>query len=193
MANFGQLILTNAGIQEQYKAQGGAQLKFKRIAMGSGVFEGNILSLTALVNENVSVPISKGYISNSAFTVEGFFSNEGLTIGFAWREIGVFVEDANGNEVLYCYANAGDTYDYIPATEDERYTKNIRVMMAIGNATNVTIVENEGLIFVDTVTFDKKMDEIDEALETFGEALGNFGEEITESEINTIIGEGASL
>ena len=166
MANFGQLMLTNAGIQEQYKAQGGAQLKFKRIAMGSGTFGGNVLSLTALVNENVSVPITKGYISNAAFTVEGFFSNEGLATGFAWREIGVFVEDANGNDILYCYANAGDTYDYIPATADERYTKNIRVMMAIGNATNVTIVETSGLIYVDTVTFN-------EALE--GKAPNGFG------------------
>lgn len=154
MANFGKLLLTNVGLQEQAKAQSGSPLKFKRIGMGSGKYSGNIAALTSLVSENVSVAISKGYVQNGAGVVEGFFSNEGLQTGFAWREIGVFVEDSNGNEVLYCYANAGDTYDYIPATADERYSKYIRVAMAIGNATNISIVESEGIIYVDKRTFD---------------------------------------
>lgn len=160
MANFGQLLLTSLGIQEQYRAQGGGKLKFKRIGMGSGKYTGNVMALTKLVSENVSVAISKGYAQNNAFTVEGFFSNESLATGFAWREIGVFVEDASGNEVLYCYANAGDSYDYIPATADERYAKNIRVAIAIGNATNITIVEQEGITYVDTLTFGKLRDEV---------------------------------
>ncbi len=160
MANFGQLVLTNVGIQEQYKAQSGNPLKFKRIGMGSGRYSGNITALTKLVTENVSVDISKGYMQNNAFVVEGFFSNEGLQTGFAWREIGLFVEDEDGNEVLYCYANAGDTYDYIPATADERYSKYIRIATAIGNATNVSIVENEGILYVDTVTFNTAVEEL---------------------------------
>lgn len=159
MANFGKLLLTNVGLLEQNNAQAGNPLKFKRIAMGSGSYSGNILTLTKLVKEEVSLDITRGYIKNSSYTVEGFFSNENLQIGFAWREIGLFVEDSNGNEVLYCYANAGDTYDYIPATEDERYTKNIRITTVIGNATNVSIVESEGVIYVDTVTFDAAVKE----------------------------------
>ena len=164
MANFGQLILTNVGIQEQYKAQSGESLKFKRIGMGSGKYTGNIMALTKLVTENVSVDISKGYIQNNAYTVEGFFSNEGLNTGFAWREIGLFVEDANGNEILYCYANAGDTYDYIPATTDERYSKYIRIATAVGNATNVSIVENEGFLYVDARTFNATVEEFETAI-----------------------------
>lgn len=161
MANFGQLLLTNIGLNEQYKAQSGTPLKFKRIGMGSGTFSGNISALTGLVNQNVSVAISKGYKQNGAFVVEGFFSNDGLTTGFAWREIGLFCEDEDGNEVLYCYANAGDSYDYIPATGDERYSKYIRIATAIGNATNVSIVESEGILYVDTVTFGKVADKVE--------------------------------
>ena len=160
MANFGQLVLTNVGIQEQYKAQGGNSLKFKRIGMGSGKYTGNIMALTKLVKEDVSVAVSNGYMQNNAYTIEGFFSNEGLQTGFAWREIGVFVEDASGNEVLYCYANAGDTYDYIPATTDERYSKYIRIAIAIGNATNVSIVENEGFLYVDMQTYKAAIEEL---------------------------------
>lgn len=172
MANFGQLVLTNVGIQEQYKAQAGGKLKFKRIAMGSGTYTGNILSLTKLVKENVSVAISDCYVQNNSAMVEGFFSNDGLTTGFAWREIGLFVEDEKGNEVLYCYANAGDTYDYIPATEDERYSKYIRIATAIGNATNISIVESEGILYVDTVTFKNLADKVDEQ-EPSKEKIGN--------------------
>lgn len=160
MANFGQLVLTNLGIQEQYKAQSGGQLKFKRIGMGSGTYSGNIAALKKLVSENVSIDISKGYMQNNAYMVEGFFSNESLQTGFAWREIGLFVEDENGNEVLYCYANAGDTYDYIPATTDERYSKYIRIATAIGNATNISIVENENFIGVDVKTFNATVEEL---------------------------------
>lgn len=159
MANFGQLLLTNLGIQEQYKAQGGSELKFKRIAMGSGKFTGNIMALKGLVAENVSVDISKGYMQNNTYIVEGFFSNEGLNTGFAWREIGLFVEDANGNEVLYCYANAGDSYDYIPATADEHYSKYIRIATIVGNATNISIVESEGILRVDLQTFNAAVEE----------------------------------
>lgn len=160
MANFGQLVLTNVGIQEQYKAQIGGQLKFKRIAMGSGKYSGNITALTKLVAENVSVDVTKGYTKDNSYMVEGFFSNESLNTGFAWREIGLFVEDAEGKEVLYCYANAGDTYDYIPATTDERYSKYIRIATAIGNASNVSIVENGSFVYVDTVTFNTAVEEL---------------------------------
>lgn len=160
MANFGQLVLTTVGINEQYKAQSGKALKFKRIALGSGNYSGNIMALTKLVAEKVSVDISKGYMQNNAFVVEGFFSNEGLQTGFAWREIGLFVEGENGNEVLYCYANSGEFYDYIPATTDERYTKYIRIATAIGNASNVTIVENTGLTYVDAYTFETTVMEL---------------------------------
>ena len=158
MANFGQLILTLRGLQEQVKAQSGGELKFKRIALGSGAFNGNINTLTKLVTEKVSVAISEGYIQNDAYTVEGFFSNEALQTGFEWREIGVYIEDAGGNEILYCYANAGNAYDYIPATEDERYSKHIRIAMVVGNTTNVSIVESEGIVYVDTQTFKSHRD-----------------------------------
>lgn len=178
MANFGQLILTSVGLQEQYKAQSGARLKFTRIGMGSGKFSGNIMALTDLVTENVSVDITKGYVQNNAFTVEGFFSNEGLTTGFAWREIGVFVEDQSGKEVLYCYANAGDTYDFIPATADERYTKYIRVAIAIGNAANVTIAENQGLIYVDTMTFNTAVEELRTNVDQLWPSKGKTGSAI---------------
>lgn len=166
MANFGQLILTTQGIQAQYEAQGGSPLKFTRIAMGSGNFSGNTMTLTKLVAENVSVPIKNGYVQskNNAYIVEGFFTNEGLQIGFEWREIGLFIEGEDGSEILYCYANAGNTYDFIPATEDERYAKNVRIATSIGNAQNVSFANSEGFMYVDLVTFNNTVEEFNNTI-----------------------------
>lgn len=180
MANFGQLILTALGLEEQYKAQAGGELKFKRIGMGSGEYSGNIASLTSLVKEEISVTIRDGHVSNNAYIVEGFFSNESLATGFAWREIGLFVEDANGNEVLYSYANAGNAYDYIPATTDERYSKYIRIATAIGNATNVSFAESQGFLYVDYASFNALKAE-------FNALVDELEEETTEAEIDAII------
>lgn len=189
MANFGKLLLTTQGIQAQYKAQDGSPLKFTRIAMGSGNFTGNTMTLTKLVTENVSVPISKGYFQSkqNAYIVEGFFTNEGLQTGFEWREIGLFVEGENGSEILYCYANAGNTYDFIPATEDERYAKNVRIATTIGNAENVSFVESEGFLYVDLMTFNSailefqnKISELKNGFVPLGNEYGNveFGNDL---------------
>ena len=139
MALFGRLVITDAGMQEVLKAQSGGSLNFKRIAMGSGYYSGNFNSLKGLVDEEVSVEISDCYVQDDLATIEGFFSNDDLGVAFEWREIGVFVETDDGEEILYCYSNAGDSYDYIPSTSDERYSKRIRIAVAIGNSSNVRI------------------------------------------------------
>lgn len=145
MATFGQLKLTNLGIQAQYAAQNGTPLTFTKIGVGSGTFSGDVLTLTSLVKEEVLVDITKAYMQDGAFVVSGSFSNENLQTSFEWREIGLYFEDEDGNNVLYCYANAGNAYDYIPATADERYTKTVRIVTAISNADNVSIAESAAL------------------------------------------------
>lgn len=155
MASFGDLVLTTAGLQAQVLAQSGTALQFSLIKMGDGSFAGNIATLTDLVNPIVTLEIADGYIQNNAYVADSFFSNDDLNTGFYWREIGLFMRDTSGNDVLYAYANAGNNYDYIPATADERYAKRIRIATAIGQAENVTIVEAEGFIYVDRNYFDE--------------------------------------
>lgn len=142
MANFGQLILTNAGIQAQIKAQsGGPMLKFTKIGIGSGNFAGDIGSLTSLVTEEVSVGIEKAYIEDNVYIVEGTMTNEDVSASFALREVGLYIEDENGNDVLYSYANAGESYDTVPVISDGRCTKVIRIATAVSSAHEVNIVQ----------------------------------------------------
>lgn len=145
MATFSKLQLTARGIEAQLNAQGGgAPITFTKIGIGSGEFSGNASSLTSLVKEEVFADIEKAYVEDNLFTVMGTFTNENLTVGFTWREIGLYFDDGNGNDVLYCYGNAGDAYDHIPTTTDVRYTKTVRIATAFSNAENVKIIQKTG-------------------------------------------------
>lgn len=175
MASFGSLVFTSAGLQAQVAAQAGTELKFSKIKMGDGSYSGNIASLSDLVSAKVTLTISEIITQNSTAVVGAFFSNDDLSAGFYWREIGLYVRDASGKDVLYAYANAGANYDYIPATSDEAYAKWIRVATAIGNATNVSIEDYEGILYLDNLTFEKYKAEVEDILIKGGKTVsGNY-------------------
>lgn len=157
MANFGTLILTKEGMRLQALAEGGTTLKAKRMAMGSGRVSGSIMNMTALVKEEVSVPISKGVLQNgNSWLFDGYFSNEQIQTGFYWRELGLFMQDPSDplKEILYCYSNAGETADYIPPNQDERYEKYLDIQVAFSNASEITIEVPQTLVLVSKPEFD---------------------------------------
>lgn len=141
MANFPKLILTNAGITLQTKVLGGVPLQLTRIGMGDGELNGTpIAALTQLIHQTATVEINQGKIMGAnTYQVAGFFSNQDITTGFWWREVGVFAIDPDVGEVLYCYANAGDAGDYIPTAADQRIEKYIYCSITVSNASSVTI------------------------------------------------------
>lgn len=157
MAEFGIISLTNAGINALVKAQAGNSLVFTKIKMGSGTFSGDVLSLTDLTEVKLSAEIIKGTMLNNTYTVEAHFTNEGLSAGFYWREIGLYVKDSSGNDVLFGYANSGATADYIPATASDIYTKHVRISVAVGDVQNITVEHSSGT-YVDVITFEESMD-----------------------------------
>lgn len=165
MASFGQLKLTDLGIMAQLNAQDGKPLKFTKIGVGSGVYAGDVTQITKLVKEEVLVGIDNAYMEDNVYTVSGSFSNENLETSFVWREIGLYFEDESGNNVLYCYANAGDRYDVIPATTDSRYTKTVRVATAISNAENVSIESSSGTVYVEVAPYEKFKKEVETHME----------------------------
>ena len=156
MANFGKLSLTRAGINTLVKAQAGSEIAFTKIKMGSGINSGDVSNLTELVEPQLSAEIVSGALLDNTYTVEAHFTNEGLEKGFYWREIGLYVNDGFGGDVLFGYANAGASSDYIPATASEIYTKHIRISVAVGDAQNIT-VHHSSNTYVDVITFDEAM------------------------------------
>lgn len=151
MASFGQLRLTTKGVQAQLNAMANnTHVEFTKIGIGSGVFTGDPATLTNLVKEEMLIGISNAYVQDNLFFVEGSFSNDTLEKSFIWREIGLYFKDTNGRNVLYCYANAGNRYDDIPAIVDDRYVKNIRIATAFSDAEHVTIQFDYGTSVVGT-------------------------------------------
>jgi hypothetical protein len=150
MSAFGGLILTNRGKNLQSKAQTGITLQYTRIAMGDGSLGSTpILDLNALRSEKKSLDISKlNVLSGGRAVVGGVLSNQDMTEGFYFREIGVFAEDPDLGEVLYCYANCGELAEYIPpGGGSDLIEKSIDIQTLVGNAANVSAVINSSLIY----------------------------------------------
>lgn len=154
MANFNNLAMTVSGVKALLAAQTGTPMVLSKIGMGSGS-AANSTSLTNLVEPVLMMPISETKINEESglLTVIAKMTNEEMTEGFYWRETGLFFRDASGNDVLFAYASVTDKYDYVPAYSDQRYVKHIRIANIITNSADIRVEENQGLMYVDTLSF----------------------------------------
>ena len=154
MANFSNLALTISGVKALLAAQTGTPMVLSKIGMGSGSAT-NSNSLTNLIKPELMMPISETKINEESglMTVIAKMTNENMEEGFYWRETGLFFQDANGNDVLFAYASVTNEYDYVPAYSDQRYVKHIRIANILTNSADIRVEENEGLMYVDTISF----------------------------------------
>ncbi|MET3831036.1 alkylated DNA nucleotide flippase Atl1 [Paenibacillus sp. DS2363] len=154
-------VLTNKGRQLQAKAQTGVKLEYTRMAVGSGTLAGQALSaMTALITPVKNLPIVrlKHPPGATRAVVGATLTNADVQTGFYFREIGIFATDPDEGEILYMYANAGSTADYIAPIGDGVIEKDVNMNVIVGSATNVTAIINESLVYV-------THDELEEALE----------------------------
>ncbi|MED1941622.1 phage tail protein, partial [Cytobacillus firmus] len=152
MGVFGGLIMTSRGRNLQVKAQTGVKLTFTRMAIGDGSLgSSSILELNALKNERKSLNLTKLKPSTGGMALIGaVLSNQDITAGFYFREIGIFATDPDIGEILYCYGNAGSTADYIPAGSGgstDLIEKTININVIVGNAANVSATIDQSLVF----------------------------------------------
>lgn len=140
--------LTDQGADLLAKAQIGKLLQFTRVQIGEGALPNGtvISSVTSLISPLKYLPISKKFSASQQVTTQLQFSNSGIGREFWWMEVGLFATDPDKGEILYAYGNAYNTTtaDKIPATLTE-FTFNM--IMPIGNATNVTAIIDESLIY----------------------------------------------
>ncbi|WP_404427315.1 phage tail protein [Ureibacillus chungkukjangi] len=150
MGAFGGLVLTNRGKNLQSKAQTGIPLNYTRIAMGDGTLGSNsILALNGLISQKKSLNITKLKVQpGGKATVGSVWSNSDLTEGFYFREIGVFAQDPDLGEILYCYGNAGALAEYIPpGGGSDLIERNLDIQTLVGNATNITATIDSSLVY----------------------------------------------
>lgn len=148
--SFRLIAFTNRGRALQAKAQAGAQLNFTRIAVGDGQLSGQaIADLTALLHEVKSITLNKfKVLPGGKAVVGGVLSNQDIETGFWWRELGLFAQDPDLGEILYCYGNAGELAEYIPSPGGaEILEKQVDIVSVIGNAQNVSASIEQSLVY----------------------------------------------
>ncbi|MEK3717698.1 phage tail-collar fiber domain-containing protein [Paenibacillus sp. FSL R7-0333] len=150
MAVFGGMTLTNKGLVLQGKAQAGGKLNYTRIAVGDGSLTGQAVpAMNGLISQKINLPITRITTQPPNKAIIGsVLRNADVSTGFYWREVGVFAQDPDAGEILYAYANAGVTADYIPpGGGSDIIEKTFDCVVVIGTAANITAVIDESLVF----------------------------------------------
>ena len=144
------LTITTKGRILQAKAQTGVTLEFTKIQIGNGTLTGQLPGdMTALISPKMDVSITKlNTLANGKALVGGSFNNSGLAIGFYFKELGIFAQDPDVGEILYCYGNADAAAEYVPADSGgEVFEKYLNAITIVGNASSVTATIDESLVF----------------------------------------------
>ena len=129
MSYFEGLKLTKKGEQLQAKINGNLSetLTFTKAKLGSGSITSNdeIRFLTDVKEvwgtANVTSCKIQGDEKNIV-AIEVQFSNAELREDKIFREVGLYAQGNEGEEILYAYANSGDKYDYIPLMKDSPHS-----------------------------------------------------------------------
>ncbi len=147
----GGIQFTNSGFLLSSKTLIGKQVVFTRLAVGDGELGGQSpLELTGLIHEVESIEINKLQVmSDTEAVVGGPFTNQGLSTGFWWREIGLYATDPDTlAEKLYCYGNAGALADYIPAGGGAEILEKQTDIWIMASATdNIAAEINSSLVY----------------------------------------------
>jgi hypothetical protein len=153
LAEFLGSVITNLGLQLQTKAQMGTTLTFTRVAIGDGyATKEQLKGLYALVNETHSLPITEiRKVATGQVQVKAVLSNQGMETGTYVREIGLFANDPDLGEILYCVANAGSTADYLPPANGTDVVEEIlNIKTLIGEASDVTaVISDQAFVTID--------------------------------------------
>jgi hypothetical protein len=133
--------VTAAGRALLAKAQLGATIAFTRLAVGDGYMPVGTLpeDMTGLTSAVADVPISRKIRDGDSTTIGGDFSGGASAAGFWYRELGLFADDPDVGEILYCYGNAGDLAEYIPPVGGAyAVEKSVDVITVISSSLTVT-------------------------------------------------------
>lgn len=149
MSSFSAKGLTNKGRALQAKAQAGVELVYTKAVIGDGnLGNQSIGPLTNVISAKKTYPLTRFSYTGNMASVGFDLTNQDVTTGFYFREIGIFATDPDEGEILYWYANAGNTDDYIPpGGGSDVIEKTFDVLIFVGTSVNVSAVINESLIY----------------------------------------------
>jgi hypothetical protein len=131
--------LTDDGIGLHVRAMDGQTLTFTKIGIGCGKAPSDVGKLKELRNPAMYCNIEKMEVEEDNISLTFYISNDEVTEGFQWTELGIYAKGADDVEVLYAYANARDKSSYIPPnTETFRYYGTYTATIYVGTTENVS-------------------------------------------------------
>ena len=159
MALFSNLAITNGGRSLLADVQAGAVLIPTKIVIGSGDMPAGKTAhtMTAAASPVKELAINKvKRLADGKVTFGGVYSNTDILTAFYFRELALFCRaeyrDGSGavtksvGECLFCYGNAGNTADYMPAYSlNTVVERQIDITSWIGNDAQVSMVVNSGV------------------------------------------------
>ena len=160
---FERFYITNKGSALLAKAQIGEQLVYTRAAAGDGeIGKQSPTALNDIINKITDLGIAQlDFHKPKIASAQIRFSNKDIQAPFYWREIGLYAKGADGQEILYAYGNAGEKADFIPSYGTTPTEFVFLMDTIIGNATNVTAVIDDSLIYATKDDLKSKVDLVD--------------------------------
>lgn len=168
---FEKVYITKQGALLAAKTLQGKKIEFDHAEIGSGTLTGSAADKTSLTTKVLECEIAKVEITeDTQASVSFIFKNTDAKNAFYFREIGLFAIDPDTkSKVLYAYANAGNTAEYINNSIAEKIEKHIKINVVVDNASNVTITLDSSEIYVTEKELQKA---ITEAREFVGKNYG---------------------
>lgn len=154
------LYLTDKGREILYKAQGGQQLNFSKFVVGDGELGSQVIqTLTNVINDKMNLNISKIDVRSNKVVIGTYLTNSDLEEGFYFRELGLYANDPETQEeVLYMYANAGESAEYIDSKEGDIIEEYLDVNVVVSNVADITAIIDESLVYVTDKEFKEHKD-----------------------------------
>lgn len=147
MAGWNNATMTDVGEALQAKVNAGlTKLTFTKIKVGSGVSTTNAQALTDVIASKWETTNFTVKRDGKIVTVDTFITNTGITEAFRMTEIGLFAQDPDKGEVLYCYLTDSEP-DRMPAEGGSTVvSQELSLGMTFSNSGNVTLTVNMGAL-----------------------------------------------
>lgn len=143
---------TDAGKALHLRSLDGDPIIFTKMQVGSGVLgDTSARKLTALIEPKITVPISDIKVDDGYAAIRGYWSNESVTEGFYYRELGLFARDPDdaNKEILYAYSNTGEKSGYIAQANSRLIERSTKIIAIVDDAENVSAIINGSAVYPD--------------------------------------------
>lgn len=156
MSDFKNKAITSKGLELLSKAITGGQLTFTRIEMGNGVQDKDPVDVERLVNVKQNLQITSINRKGSQVTLSSTLKLEDVKEEYDWTELGVYAKGDDNKEVLYLYGYTENSSFISPTSLNEKL---IHVTILVSNATEVSAIIDNSLIYLSQAEMDVHNDD----------------------------------